>query len=66
MAVHFEDDEHAIVTGYLLGMLMKAGITAYPTTNEDGSAAPIIRLSVDLGHSQPMDVELEVTVRSVG
>lgn len=60
MTTNFENDDHALVTGMLIGLLMKAGIPAYPVVDDKGDYLPRLRLRLDVGHARPVDVELEV------
>jgi hypothetical protein len=57
---HFLNDDHALVTGMFLGMLMKVGIPAYPLMDDEGNYMPTIRMRLDIGHSKPVDVLVEV------
>ena len=57
---NFVNDDHALVTGMLLGLLLKSGIPAYPGMDEDGNYTSVIRIRLDIGHAKPVDVELEV------
>lgn len=57
---NFANDDHALVTGILIGLLMKSGIPATPVRDERGDYIPRIRVRIDTGHSRLVDVELEV------
>ena len=57
---NFANFDHALVTGMMLGVLMKAGIPAYPIADDRGDYMPVLRLRLDIGHARPVDIELEV------
>ena len=59
-AQNFVNEDQAVVTGMMVGLLMKSGIPAYPAVDDEGNYLPRIRLRLDIGHARPMDVELEV------
>lgn len=45
---HFEDNNHAIHTGMLMGLLSKKGIAGKPTVDERGDYTPVIQIDVPL------------------
>jgi hypothetical protein len=57
---NFVDNDHALVTGFVVGTLMRAGISAYPVVDNNGDYIPVIRMRLDVGDTQPRDVILEV------
>lgn len=50
--MNFQDDTHALRTGMLMGMLLKAGITVVPETDDEGNYTD--RLIITLDASLPM------------
>ena len=57
---NFASDQQALRTGFVLGALAKAGIPAYPETDDDGDYIPAIHVRIDVGDPEPIDVVLEV------
>ena len=57
---HFQDDDHALRTGMLLGLLMKSGIPAYPEMDDDGNYTPRIQITAAIGPNEPVRVTIEV------
>jgi hypothetical protein len=57
---NFANDDHALMTGFLIGALQRAGIPAYPTMDDAGNYIPTVRLRLDVGHPKPVDLEIEV------
>jgi hypothetical protein len=60
MAKNFIDDDHALTTGVVLGLLSKAGIPAYMVMDDDGNYTPQIRIQIDVGHDQLISLTIEV------
>ena len=57
---NFQDDDHALMTGMLAGLLMKSGIPAVVERDDAGDYLPRIRIRMDIGHARPMDVVMEI------
>jgi hypothetical protein len=60
MTSNFQSDFHALKCGMVIGALMKAGIPAYPETDDNGDYTNIIHMRLDMGDPQPVDVDIEV------
>ena len=60
MAKNFDDYDHALKVGMVIGALMKAGIMAYPETDEDGDYTAVVSMRIDMGDPQPIDVQIKV------
>ena len=57
---HFQDDDHALRTGMLLGFLMRAGIPAYPEMDDDGNYTSRIQITAAIGPNEPVRIAIEV------
>lgn len=59
---HFNDDLHALRTGFLLGTLMRAGIDCNPHTDDEGNYLPVvtIRLPEAVAGIPPIEVNIQV------
>ena len=57
---NFVDDDHALLTGIVLGMLLKAGLPVYMSVDEHQDYAPVLHLRLDMGDPEPLDVLIEV------
>ena len=57
---NFTNDDHALVTGMLAGLMMKGGIPCVVERDDQGDYLPRIRVRMDVGHARPMDVVMIV------
>jgi len=60
MANNFIDFDHALKAGMIIGILMKAGISAYNGLDDDGEYTDVIYLRVNTGDPEPTEVALRV------
>lgn len=44
---NFADDNHALSAGYLLGVLIRSGVTAWPEVDDDNDYTPVMVIEVD-------------------
>ena len=58
---YFANDRHALMTGMVVGMLMKAGITVRPETDGEGNYLP--ELVVEVPPLEELHPPIEVHVR---
>jgi hypothetical protein len=61
---NFQDDDHALMTGMLAGLMMKGGLPAVVERDDQGDYLPRIRIRLDVGHARPMDLVVEVKAAS--
>jgi hypothetical protein len=61
---NFADDDHALMTGMLAGLMLKSGIPAVVERDDQGDYVPRIRIRLDVGHARPMDLVVEVKAAS--
>ena len=48
---NFEDDDHALHAGMLIGHLLKTGVTVKPTLDGEGNYTPVLAIEM------PMDTD---------
>ena len=60
MTQHFTDDQHALLTGMLIGQLIKAGFVVMPQLDDEDNFTPFIAIRID------PDVVLDVLIEVKG
>ena len=61
---NFEHDDQAMMTGLLVGLLMKHGIDVRPEVDPEGNYTPVLFVKIDMGENlgKPMWVDVAVAV----
>lgn len=57
---NFANEDHAMLTGVVLGTLLKSGISALPVWDNEGFHTPCIRILIEAGHLEPLEVLIEI------
>jgi hypothetical protein len=58
---YFASDDHALLTGFVIGAMMKAGITVRPETDENGNFLP--KLTIQLPALEELGAPIDVCIR---
>lgn len=57
---NFASDGHALVSGMVLGDLLKHGVEVTPVWDDDDDYTPVIEINVDLGGEYTQTVRVRV------